>query len=145
MRLMLDTNVLGCICHPRKHRDVQAWFRSILVRRPRLHDVAIPEIADYELRRKLLHLRAAASLGALDALASRIAYVPLDTATMRLSAELWARLRAAGTPTAGDGALDADVILAAQAILRGATVVTTNVRHLGRLVPAMAWPEVPAA
>jgi hypothetical protein len=38
--------------------------------------------------------------------------------------------------------LDADVILAAQAEFAGAVVVTTNVRHVGRLVPAKQWTEL---
>jgi len=139
---MLDTGVLGAICHPRKHRDVQAWFRSLLAHRPRPHDFLLPEIADYELRRKLLHLGSTASLALLDALASRIAYVALDTATLRLAATLWADLRTAGTPTAAEDALDGDVILAAQALRYGATVVTGNARHLERLAPAVAWTDI---
>jgi hypothetical protein len=39
-------------------------------------------------------------------------------------------------------ALDADVILAAQAQEAGAMVATENVRHLSRLVPASNWRDI---
>lgn len=49
-----------------------------------------------------------------------------------------------GTPArpADDAALDIDVILAAQALAVGGTVVTTNPRHLERFVAAKAWEEL---
>jgi hypothetical protein len=56
-------------------------------------------------------------------------------------------LRNKGLPTADDKALDADVILAAQALVsdagRGEVIVaTTNPNHLTRLVPAANWWEI---
>jgi predicted nucleic acid-binding protein len=141
MKLMLDTGVLGMVCHPRKYGDVRLWFRGVLGFRS--HTVLIPEIVDFELRRKLLHLGATSSLAALDHLADGATYVPLDTATMRDAAALWARLRARGQPTERDEALGVDVILAAQALRLGATVVTDNARHLERIVDTVAWSEVP--
>lgn len=63
---------------------------------------------------------------------------------MLLAAELWADARRRGYATAGDQALDADVILAAQAItLGGSTIVaTTNVGHLGRYTQALLWDQI---
>ena len=29
-RLMLDTSVLGWVCHPRKYADVKLWLRGVL-------------------------------------------------------------------------------------------------------------------
>jgi predicted nucleic acid-binding protein len=109
--------------------------------------VIIPEIADYEVRRELLRLRASAALRRLDLLGGRLEYVPLTTAAIRRAAELWAQMRQQGQPTADPQALDADVILAAQAQLAAGpddllTVATTNVGHLGRLVPAQLWQEI---
>ncbi len=48
MRLLLDTGVLGQICHPRKHADVRTWRRGAV----QAHAVMISELADYGLRRE---------------------------------------------------------------------------------------------
>jgi predicted nucleic acid-binding protein len=143
VRLLLDTGVLGYVCHPNKHLDVRAWLQSLLRATPRVHDVLISEVADYELRRELIRIKSNASLRNLDLLAADATYLPLDTPTMRAAAAEWARLRGAGLATAGDDSLDADVILAAQAVRYGATVVTDNPKHLGRMVPVLAWRDVP--
>ena len=79
------------------------------------HEVIIPEVADYEVRRELARLDARAGLRRLDGLHARFAYLPITTAAMRRAAELWAILRNAGLPTAGAEALDGDAILAGQA------------------------------
>jgi predicted nucleic acid-binding protein len=137
---MLDTGVLGAICHPRKHADVKLWFRGIV--RIGGHDVFLPEVADFELRRELLRLGATASLRELDRLPSEVGYVPIDTAMMRDAAALWAILWNAGQPIGSADALGADVILAAQARAAGATMITDNPSHLGRMVPVAAWKDV---
>lgn len=107
----------------------------------------LPEIADYELRRKLLHLRlkqprSRTGLTRLDQLAEVLVYLPLSTPIMRRAAELWAQARASGLPTAGEADLDGDIILAAQAQIAGGTVVTMNPRHLGRFVPVVDWETI---
>lgn len=136
---MLDTGVLGLVCHPRKGAEVKLWLNGALGVRG--HAVLIPEEADFELRRELIRLGSKA-LAQLDALPARATYVPIDTATMRLAAALWARLWATGQPLGPADALGADAILAAQAILQGAVVVTDNARHLGRMVETRRWGEV---
>ena len=52
VRLLIDTNVLGKICHPRKYQDVRAWLRLAAMR----HELLLSELADYELRRELLRI-----------------------------------------------------------------------------------------
>ena len=67
------------------------------------------------------------------------------SAAMRQAAELWAQARQQGQPTAGDNTIDADMILAAQALTLGTpnvVVATTNVGHLSRFVPAEPWQNV---
>jgi len=104
--------------------------------------VYVPEITDYEVRCELIRAGKRKSVRKLDALIRQAAYLPLDTATMRRAAELWAQARNRGTPTAPPEALDADVILAAQAEKAGAIVATENVGHLARSVTARHWRDI---
>lgn len=64
---------------------------------------------------------------------------------MRLAAELWADARTRGVPTATEESLDADVILAAQALSVGGIIVTMNTRHLERFVAAKIWEDLAGA
>lgn len=104
----------------------------------------VPEIADYELRRELLRADKTKSIERLDQLKELIGYLPLTTGAMLVAAQLWAEVRNQGQPTASDKALDADVILAAQAILledsgedTKVMVAADNVKHLSRFVTAL--------
>lgn len=144
-RLVLDSSVLGRLCHPRQSKNrpfVDAVFRLLRsVKVPT--EICLPAIADYELRRKLLHLIGTShasqiSLQRLNQLCGHLAYVELTTSTLRLAAEFWAELRTSGRATSSGDSLDADVILAAQAQEIGGWVVTSNVRHLVRMVPVIA-------
>ena len=140
MRLLLDTGVLGQICHPRKHAEVRVWFRRII----REHTILISELADYELRRELLRLGAVRSLARLDELTRELLYMPITTSTWRHPAALWAVARNAGNVTAPPDALDGDVLIAAQALEEDAVVVTTNTKHFTLLsAKAAAWTDVP--
>jgi predicted nucleic acid-binding protein len=105
----------------------------------------VSEVADYELRRELLRIGAPRSLARLDELGRELVYVPVTTATWRSAAKLWAVLRKDGVVTAPPEALDADVLIAVQAIAEGAAVVTANVRHFENVVRAMEWKDVPNA
>jgi len=136
-RYMLDAGPLGRVCHPRRFEEAKRWVDRELAGGS---EVYVPEVVDYELRRELLRLGAVASLRHLDALTSRAVYLPLDTATMRSAARLWADLWGAGQPIGSADGLGADAILAAQAIKVDATVVTTNAKHLGRMVRVLEWP-----
>lgn len=138
MILALDSGVLGYLCHPRAHADVKAWFGRAVA----AHSIFLPELADYELRRKLLHIESR-GLRVLDELPEAITYLSLDTAMMRDAAALWAELRRRGLAVSGERTLSGDVILAAQARAVGATVVTDNVKDLARMVPVVRWQDVP--
>ncbi len=137
VRLVLDTGVLGQICHPRKHHDVRAWFR----RAAREHEFLVSEVADYELRRELLRIDSRRSLDRLDELTRELRYLPVTTATWRTAARLWAEQRRVGRITA-EG-LDGDVLIAAQALEEVAAIVTTNERHFEGVVDALSWIAVP--
>ncbi|HZO89832.1 MAG TPA: hypothetical protein VFB38_16000 [Chthonomonadaceae bacterium] len=66
---------------------------------------------------------------------------------MLLAADLWAQARNQGIPTADARALDADVILVAQALTAGLPaseiiVATSNIRHIGRFIAADLWSNI---
>ena len=149
--VVLDTGPLGLLTHPRlgQRQEPTGWLvrlRGAGVR------VAVPEIADYELRRELIRAGSTTGVERLDTLERALVYLPLTTPVIRLASELWADVRSRGKPTAPDPALDGDVILAAQALVlqeeleEGVYVATTNPGHLSRYVAAGDWRDVgPAA
>lgn len=146
--IILDTGVLGMLVHPTETgepRECKTWLKQLVLRGA---SVAVPEIADYELRRELLRMKSPESVKRLDELNARLRYVPLTTEAMLKAAELWAAARSAGRPTADDKALDGDAILAAQSVLLSQAgneviVATTNVGHLSRFVDARSWRDIP--
>jgi predicted nucleic acid-binding protein len=149
MNLVLDTGILGQLCHlkPAQNLLVAQWLDALLHREREFIHVFVPEIADYELRRKLLHLipkgqASPKSLRRLDELESLFEYLRLDTATMRHAAELWALSRKHGYPTTDPRSLDGDVILAAQTLVVDGVVVTSNPKHLEHFVPVKTWNEI---
>jgi hypothetical protein len=148
LRVVLDTGVLGLVTHPTGEQGepyaCKQWLRELLYSGCAAY---VAEIADYELRRELIRLNRRKSLLRLDAFNTFNAYLPITTPTMTMAAEFWAAARQRGEPTADDKALDADVILAAQAVLLAGghddvVVATANVRHLGRYVTARRWQDV---
>lgn len=141
--LVLDSGPLSDLADdPRKPRVARAWDRLEVAAGDGV--IVVPEIADYEVRRELLRTGASRSIARLDRLKDRFLHDPITTAIMHQAAEFWAQLRRDGKPTSDPHALDADVILAAQAALLAGpgdrvAVVTTNARHLARLVEARDW------
>lgn len=145
MKLMLDTGILACLCHPRNHRDVQTWFRALLMRRPEPPDLLVSVLAYYELRRKLSQAGATASLTQLDDLAQSLTYVPVTMNAARKASELWARLRS-NDPMNVHRLSDADVLMAAQAALEEAVLVSSDLgSDLLPEVTVKDWKEIAAA
>ena len=142
MNLLLDSMVLGQLCHPRQTLSQPAWEWVNDVLDVGNDQVFLSELCDYEVRRKLLHLvkqgqETRKSIERLDALATVLEYLPIDTTTMQKAAEFWANARSRGKPTAPEPALDGDVILSAQAALIGGMIVTSNRKHLSQFVPTL--------
>ncbi len=141
---LLDTGPLGLLAHARPIRrtPLQLWLVREMTAGARIY---LSEVADYEVRRELTRLIRArqlpqSRLQRLDQFASLCSYLPVSTAMWRRAAEFWADARLHGLPTGSGAALDADVLIAAQAAEVGATVVTMNVGHLTRWVPVYPWP-----
>jgi len=135
--LLLDSNILNCVIRPEVDENKPVASVVLRLLEDTLFEVCVPEIIDYEVRRKLRHLsqhRHHARKWAHDALARldeivEVGYVPLTTRTMRLAADLWAKSRGQGQLRGPEESLDVDVILAAQAKQAGGHVVTLNERH----------------
>ena len=143
--IVLDSGPLSLLSQPRRLPNPQKckqWAKSLLAVGRR---IIVPEIADYELRRELILLNRGSSLAALDQLGQQLEYLPITTAAMRRAAELWATARRGGMPTAADATIDADAILAAQALTLGVAqfvIATANPAHLARFVPAELWENI---
>ena len=145
--ILLDSGPLGLITNPsasEENRECNAWIQTRLREGDR---VMVPAISDYEIRRELLRAEKAKGLARLDGLKNVIGYIPLSSEALLQAAEFWAEARRSGKPTAADSALDADVILCAQAAeltrLGHETVIaTTNVKHLEIFADARLWREI---
>jgi hypothetical protein len=143
--VVLDSGPLGLLAQSKAHSlasQCSEWFRSHLAAG---NDIVTPEIADYGVRRELIRLNLTKGILKLDSLVTIVGvrYHPINTRTMRQAAQFWADARRAGRPTADPTALDADVILAAQAIDAAGDqqpfVATSNAKHPARFVAAIQW------
>jgi predicted nucleic acid-binding protein len=146
--IVMDFGPLGDACRRRGSPEVERLRYWLAVTRINGAIVAIPEIADYEVRRGLILDGTIEGIRRLDELRVELRfYIPISTDAMRRAAELWADARRRGIATADDKEIDADVILAAQAMLYcGLTdeliVATYNERHLSRYVNAHDWRDI---
>jgi len=147
MKVVLDTGILGQICHPNteENKSIHEWFASLLDNGDT--EVYIPEIVDYELRRKLLHMIASnrggkKSLDRLNDLVSNLDYIKITTEIMRNAAALWAEARSKGIASADEKNIDGDIIIAVQAKSVDGLVVTSNSKHLSKYVEARNWTEL---
>lgn len=144
--LFLDSGPLGILTHPQRSEEVLAvadWLSRWLLSGGQ---VVVPAIVYYELKRELLRAKKTLGVGRLDAFinATPGRYLPLSDESLRFAAELWARSRQEGRPTADGKALDIDVLIAAQALTFRAEVIvaTTNEKHLSQFVSAKHWRDI---
>ena len=150
--VLLDSGPLGLVTHPKAGLEADAckqWLRDL----PRQgHLALVPEIIDYETRREMLRGSSSNALSRLDALKAFGNYLPLTTQAMLQAADFWASARLRGIPLADRLALDADVILCAQAAtllpsfwsMPNASIViaTMNVAHLSQFADARPWQSI---
>jgi predicted nucleic acid-binding protein len=112
------------------------------------HRVLVPAISYYEVLRELELRQASSQIARLRAFCLQPRrFLPLTTAHLEAAARLWGQARRAGQPTADPHALDADVILAAQALsleinALEVVVATTNPLHLSRYITAELWMNI---
>ena len=147
LHIFLDSYPLSIASTPAANPDairVAKWTTDCLAAG---HKIYIPEVVDYELRRKLLRAGKVNSVKKLDGLKSILRFLPISSAAMLLAADLWASSRQSGLPTGDPKKLDIDVILAAQALTLGIPtgdliVATSNVSHIARFVSADPWNNI---
>lgn len=152
MRLLIDTNVLVQICHPKRYADVKnwidAWFKLALERDD--VEIFLSAVADFELRRGYLwkldrYPNAPKGLNRLDQIGRLLGVYPVSNDHFLSAAQHWANARRGGYSTAPERDVDWDVIIARQAADLNAIVVTYNTKHLIRYgVDAKQWSEIPA-
>ena len=143
--IVLDAGPLGLVTNPKLSAESIAcaqWLQTHVTSGSR---TIIPEIADYEVRRELLRANKIKGIARLDDLAKFLEYLPITTDAMRQAAQLWSQARQQGQPTAGDKAIDGDMILVAQAMtlaVPDVVIATTNVGHLSRFIAAELWQNI---
>lgn len=132
--ILLDTEVLGKICHKNLERDLVKVLQYL--EREKI-GLRVPEICDYELRRNLLLENLAKSIRRLNKFRKTDRLFFFDTNTMIIAAEIWSVIRKQGNPTENKDSLDGDVILAAQAYQLKAyyeeiIILTTNAKDIAK-------------
>ena len=147
--VVLDSGPLGLLTHPQRNAEVVAiteWLSRCLLSGQR---VIIPAIVYCELKRELLRAEKGFSVARLEAFTARTPgrYLPLSDEALQLAADLWAKARQQGQPTADSKDLDVDVILAAQALSFGpapsdVVIATSNAKHLSRFITAQNWSDI---
>ena len=149
LTVFLDTGPLGIVTNPKRPPETLAALTWVIAMRQAGHRFVVPAIAVYEVRRELERAGKTAGLAALDAWNSAAPdrYLPLTDSALRLGAKLWASARNAGTAPADPKELDADVLIAAQALDTGIPpsdiiIATVNVGHLALFTPADLWTNI---
>jgi predicted nucleic acid-binding protein len=145
--LLLDNNILSKVLRPELDDNKPVVAAIARLQEDSEFRIYVPEIIDYELRRKLLHLGyrqsqtrkwARDALVSLDELVS-MGYLSLTTKALRLAADIWAQTRANGQLRTPEDRLDVDVILAAQARQAGGYILTTNEKHFRNIAEIFDW------
>jgi hypothetical protein len=154
--VVLDAGILGLLTNPKRSETGEACAKWLQLMINSDCPILVPEITDYEIRRELLRANKINGLRRLDSFISShlmqlfICQLPPvgyanDTTVMRQAALLWAEARQQGRPAADNKALDADMILSAQAIVQcehNFVIATTNVKHFPPNVPADTWQNI---
>ena len=94
------------------------------------HIFIIPAAAYYEIRRGLIAVNATAQIAAFYKLCNSFDVEEMTIDSWEKAARIWATLRERGTPI-GKG--DGDILIAAQCIVNGYTVITDNVSDFSRI------------
>jgi tRNA(fMet)-specific endonuclease VapC len=119
---LLDTDILTEIFKLR-NQAVAANAAAYLQQHGQL---AISAMTRFEVVRGLRHKRAAKSLTRFESTCARMLILPIGDDVLDKAADLWVKARDGGHPQR-----DADLIIAATAIVHDRTLVTGNTPHFG--------------
>ncbi len=149
MTIILDSGPVGLVTNPKQSPESIACKRWLDDMIDNFHEIVLPEVIDYEIRRELIRAQNTTGLDRLDDLKRKVTYLPLNTDAMLKAAEFWAACRQRHQPTANNAALDVDVILAAQTweytdAGEFIIVATVNKKHLAQFVLAEHWKDIHA-
>lgn len=122
---LLDTNTLSLLL--RAHPEVDSRFREA---RRAGDQLILSPVVEFEIRRGLIRRRATAIEARFTQFTAWLIYRDFDRTGWRRAAELWAFSRDHAMPLP-----DADLLIAAQAMELGATLVTNNERHFRLFEP----------
>ena len=152
--ILLDAGLVGLLIVEANGRNAtrdeesqafRAWYEATA---GTTHEFAITDLTRYEVLRGLLAVEASAKLRRLEELRQATIGVHVAPENWDLAADLWAKSRRQGKPTADPKSLDGDAILAAVAVFLSRSeetviVATTNVRHLLNLgTDARDWRDI---
>ncbi len=115
----LDTNIISYLL--RGDNDVMLRWRQ---ERTRGNTSIIPIIAYYEAKRGLVAANATTKLEAFEKLCTVLSVDALTLEDMNTASYMYAECKKQGKPIE-----DADLLIAAQAVTRGYTLVTNNIKH----------------
>lgn len=137
MILSLDTSVWIDLMRRREPGVIAGFSEAALAQAP----MVVSTLVLHELETGLAAGRSSERRRVqLATLLAQTSFIDFSTDDSRSSGALRARLRAAGTPVG-----EIDTLIAGQALARGWTVVTRNVKHFGRVegLSLIDWGESP--
>jgi tRNA(fMet)-specific endonuclease VapC len=120
---LLDTNIVTA--HLKGYSGVRQRIRDAELAG---HPVQLNAVSYYETKRGLLAIGAHRQLAAFERLWRVLGIVMIDQAVLDRAAELYAELRARGQLIE-----DADLLIAAMALIHDMTLVTHNTAHFVRI------------
>jgi tRNA(fMet)-specific endonuclease VapC len=120
---LLDTNIVTA--HLKRHPGVRQRIREAELAG---HPVRLNAVSYYETKHGLLAIGAHRQLAAFERLWQVLGIVMIDQAVLDKAAELYAELR-----THGQLIEDADLLIAAIAMVHDMTLVTNNTAHFARI------------
>jgi len=119
MTFALDTNIISYLL--RGNADVVKRWRT---ERLRGNDSVIPLISYYEVKRGLISVNATTKLAEFEKLCMALGIVELSISDANVASQIYAERTKLGRPIE-----DSDLLIAAQAISQGYTLVTNNMKH----------------